>query len=432
MVKSPTASNENASHAASKKVAAVAWVVAATFYFYQYSLRSCPAVMMPQLSQAFGLSTVGLASVIGLFYYGYSPFSLVAGVSMDRFGPRKLMPIAAASVGLGALLFATGDATAASIGRFVQGAGGVFALVGAIYIVTKNFPASQAATLIGATQMFGMAGGSAGQFAVGPMIGGGLSWNTFWMIMGFIGLVIGVVLYFLLPNQPSQDSQDNWIKSSRRAFAIVFKNPQSILCGLIAGLLFIPTTIFDMVWGVRYLQDAHGFDYGTAVMRSAAVPFGWIIGCPLLGYISDKIGRRKPVIIGSGLLLLVCLAWILYGPTNVLPPYALALVAGISSGAAMIPYTVIKEANPPEYGGTATGVVNFLNFTFSALLGPVFGWVLSNVSGGAAQMDLEHFQSAFTPMLYGVVIAIILAFILKETGPAVRTASAAKPEEAFV
>ena len=42
----------------------------------------------------------------------------------------------------------------------------------------------------------------------------------------------------------------------------VFRNPQSILCGLIAGLLFIPTTIFDMVWGVRYLQEARGFDYG--------------------------------------------------------------------------------------------------------------------------------------------------------------------------
>ena len=39
----------------------------------------------------------------------------------------------------------------------------------------------------------------------------------------------------------------------------------------------------------------------------------------------------------------------------------------------MLPYTVIKEANPPEISGTATGVVNFLNFTFSALLGPVFG-----------------------------------------------------------
>ena len=56
-------------------------------------------------------------------------------------------------------------------------------------------------------------------------------------------------------------------------------------------------------------------------------------------------------------------------------------MAGIASGAAMLPYTVIKEANPPEYSGTATGVVNFLNFTFSALLGPVFGGILRAVSG---------------------------------------------------
>ena len=51
----------------------------------------------------------------------------------------------------------------------------MFALVGAIYIATKNFAPSKAATLIGATQMFGMAGGSAGQFAVGPLIGRAVS-----------------------------------------------------------------------------------------------------------------------------------------------------------------------------------------------------------------------------------------------------------------
>ena len=78
------------------------------------------------------------------------------------------------------------------------------------------------------------------------------------------------------------------------------------------------------------------------------MPFGWIIGCPLLGFVSDRIGRRKPVIVGGGLVLLACLAWILYGPADVLPPYVLGLVAGIASGAAMLPYTVIKEANPPR------------------------------------------------------------------------------------
>ena len=396
-----------------------AWLITAVYYFYQYTLRSAPAVMMPQLSDAFGLSAMGVASMVGLFYYGYSPFSLVAGAAMDRLGPRRVVPIGAAAVGIGALLFASGNNTAASVGRLIQGAGGVFALVGAAYIATTNFPASRAATLIGATQMFGMAGGSAGQFLVGPLIARGMPWQAFWAAMGIGGLVISVLLYFLLPEQKQADTSHDWLKTAGRAFGTVFRNPQSILCGMIAGLLFIPTTIFDMVWGVRYLQEAHGFEYADAVLRSATVPFGWIIGCPLLGFLSDRIGRRKPVIAAGGVVLLACLAGILYGPAYALPPYVMGLVAGIASGAAMLPYTVIKEANPPQMSGTATGVVNFLNFTFSALLGPVFGGILMRVSGGAATMTLGHYQTTFEPLLYGVGLAIVLTLFLKETGPAV-------------
>jgi MFS family permease len=387
--------------------------------------------MMPQLSEAFGLGAMGVASIVGMFYYGYSPFSLVAGAAMDRMGTRRLLPMAAAAVGVGALLFATGNSGAASVGRFLQGAGGVFALVGAIYIATRNFPASQAATLIGATQMFGMAGGSAGQFVVGPMIASGLAWNNFWIGMGVSGLAIGAILFFLLPKEENTEQPGNWLKIATGAFGVVFRNPQSILCGLISGLLFIPTTIFDMIWGVRFLQEAHGFDYGSAVMRSATVPLGWIIGCPLLGFISDKLGRRKPAIIAGAVVLLACLAWILYGRTDVFPPYVLGLVAGLASGAAMLPYTVIKEANPPQFGGTATGVVNFLNFTFSALLAPVFGGVLQRASGGAAQMELEHYQTAFMPLLIGVAIALFLCVLLKETGSAVRRAPPGAAEEAL-
>src|ERR1700745_1745223 len=223
----------------SVRTAVIAWVVAAVYYFYQYVLRSAPAVMMPQLSEAFGLSALGVASIVGLFYYGYAPFSLVAGVALDRLGPKLLLPAAAATVGLGALLFATGSAEAASAGRLLQGAGGVFALVGAIYIVTRNFPASQAATLIGATQMFGMAGGSAGQFAVGPLLGRGVGWDTFWIGMSVVGLAVGVLLFLLLPREERSEQPDNWMKGAADAFKVVFRNPQSILCGLIAGLLFI-------------------------------------------------------------------------------------------------------------------------------------------------------------------------------------------------
>lgn len=402
------------------RIATVAWLLAAVYYFYQYILRSAPSVMMTPLSESFGLSAMGVASMVGLFYYGYSPFSLVAGAAMDRLGTRKVIPFGAIAVGAGALLFATGNQSIGSIGRLLQGAGGVFALVGAVYIATKYFPAARAATLIGATQMFGMAGGSAGQFAVGPLISGGVSWKTFMIGMGIAGILIGAVLWLLLPEEEIKKQEGHGIRNVLEAFRVVFKNPQSILCGMIAGLLFIPTTIFDMVWGVRFLQDAHGFDYATAVLRSATVPFGWIIGCPLMGFISDRIGRRKPVIIGGAAILMLCLGWILFGPPSFFPSYLLGIVTGIASGAAMLPYTVIKEANPSQYSGTATGVINFLNFTFSALLGPVFGRILMNLSGDASKPELGHYQSAFLPLLVGVAIAIFLAFLLKETGTAVR------------
>ena len=404
-------------------VAAIgAWLLVAVYYFYQYALRSAPSVMMPQLTEAFGVNALGVSAIVGMFYYGYSPFSLVAGTSMDRFGAKRVIPIGAAVVGIGAVLFGTGNVTLANIGRLLQGAGGAFALIGAVYLITKNFPASVAASLIGATQMFGMAGGSAGQFLVGPIVKSGVSWNRFWIYAGCLGLIISAVLLILLPKETpkTRTNGSGAFAALLRSLGKVFRNPQSLLCGFISGLLFIPTTILGMTWGVRFLQEARGREYEAAVTLAAAVPIGWMIGCPLLGFISDRLGRRKPVIFAGTTMLLAVVTWVLFGNPEVLRGHTVGILMGIASGAAMLPYTVIKEANPPELGGTATGVVNFLNFTFSALLGPVFGARLVEMPEGDTSLALVHYQAGFRPLLYGIIVALILTVFLKETGPASR------------
>jgi MFS family permease len=120
----------------------VAWLVTAVYYFYQYTLRSAPGVMMPQLSDAFGLSPLGVASLVGLFYYGYSPFSLVAGAAMDRIGARRVVPLGAAWWASARCCSPPATAELASVGRLLQGAGGVFALIGAVYIA-RSLPASR-------------------------------------------------------------------------------------------------------------------------------------------------------------------------------------------------------------------------------------------------------------------------------------------------
>jgi MFS family permease len=403
--------------------AGVAWLLAALYYFYQYALRSAPAVMLPQLAGAFGMTAVGVTSLAGVFYYGYGPFSLVAGAAIDRMGAKAVASLGALVTAAGALLFVTGGVGSANLGRFLQGAGGAFAMVAAIYIATKNFPASRAATLTGLAQALGMAGGSAGQFVVGPMIAAGIPWTGFWTGMAAVGVLLAVALFAAIPREKAVNRSSDWIKSTTAAFWIVSKNPQSILSGLIGGLLFVPTNILAMTWGVSFLQGVYGFEYGEAVLRSASVPVGWIIGCPLLGWLSDRLGRRKPVMVGGSALLLACLTWTLYGDAGLLPPYVVGIAAGIGSGAAMIPYSVIKEANPPNLSGTATGWISFVIFTFSAVLGPVFGWIMQSASVGG-ETGAVQYQTTFAPMLYGVALAIVLIFVLKETGPAAHKSSA--------
>jgi len=100
---------------------------------------------------------------------------------------------------------------------------------------------------------------------------------------------------------------------------------------------------------------------------------------------------------------------------GVAPPYLLGLLLGIGSGAAMIPYSIIKEVNPDDVKGSATGAINFLVFTLSALLAPAYGWLLNSLADGG-KLTLLVFQNASSVGVGGILLAIVLSFFVRETG----------------
>jgi MFS family permease len=169
-----------------------------------------------------------------------------------------------------------------------------------------------------------------------------------------------------------------------------------------------------MIWGVPFLAQGLGVPAADAVARSSMVPLGWVIGAPLLGYLADRLGRRKPVLLAGTVLMLISGVCITYLNASI-PPYIGGLVFGIGSGAAMIPYTMIKEANPDHVKGSATGAMNFLVFSLSALLAPVFGFALMHLSGGKT-LTLENFQQADTILVTAILLSLVLTFFLRETG----------------
>jgi MFS family permease len=395
----------------------IAWLFCAAFYFMQYMLRSAPGVMVPELSAAFARDALGVGTLVGLYYYTYALFSIVCGALLDRLGGKAVIPAGIVLVAIGAALFGLGTVEAAQIGRLLQGAGSACGFIGAVYLATHGFPPRSLATAVGFTQCFGMLGGSAGQFAVAPLIHGLITWQQFWWISGLIILLIAVLVLVATPaaHADSPPSQGSWMKMFA-PYKVVLSNPQSYLCGFCAGLLFLPTTIGDMIWGIPFLRNGLNLGYAEAVNRASMVPLGWVIGCPLLGYLSDRLGRRKPVLIAGAVLMLASGAGIFYLPAGVAPSYVLGLLLGIGSGAAMLPYTVIKEVNPDNVKGSASGAINFLVFTFSALLTPAYGKLLAHLANGGA-MNLPVFRTAGSWLLGGIVLAMVLAMFMRETGP---------------
>jgi MFS family permease len=397
-----------------------AWLLCAVFYFVQYALRSAPGVMVPELSTAWGLNALGLSSLLGMYYYTYAIFAIVAGASLDRYGAKYSISAGIACLAVGTVLFGWGTVTEAEIGRLLQGAGSAFSFVGAVYLAAHGFPARYLATAVGATQMFGMLGGAAGQFAVSPLIHGSIGWQDFWLYSGAVCAVLAVITFFATPKeQNSTPVGKGTLLEMFAPYKEVLSNPQSWLCGFCAGLLFLPTTIGDMIWGVPILQQGFGIEHAEAVNRAAMVPLGWVFGSPILGYVADRMGRRKPVLIVSAFAMLGLAAAILYVPAGTLPDYIFGFLFGFASGAAMIPYAIIKEVNPDRIKGSATGAMNFLVFTLSALAAPVAGWLLQRISAGAP-INLHDFREWGLLGLVGIAIGVVLAFFLEETGSAVR------------
>ena len=390
----------------------IAWFICAIFYFVQYALRSAPSIMQAEIIDTLHISKVEMAGIIGLYFYSYAFFALVSGVMLDRIGPRFTASLGIILVAIGCVLFCSGTVITAQFGRFLQGAGSGLAFTSAVFLATRGFPKKWLATAVGMTQCFGMLGGFMGQAVVSPIIKNQvLTWQMFWIVAA--GILVVVFFGSVLSTPRTREGKIDWSGLSH-PYIVVLKNPQSYICAFIGAMMFLPTNVGNIAWGNQFLQDGL-IAKDDIALRLAMVPLGWVIGCPILGYLSDVIGRRKPVVMGSLIAMGITGGFIVYLP-DVMPPFVMGLLFGIASGAAMIPYTMIKEVNPDEVKGTATGVINFFVFVISAIMTNMFNILIDHLTKAEGQLNLKVFQTADYVFVGGLILAFIMTMFVRETG----------------
>ena len=148
---------------------------------------------------------------------------------------------------------------------------------------------------------------------------------------------------------------------------------------------------------------------------------GWAMGAPLLGWYSDRIGRRKPIVICGTLLSLSVFMVIVYSGLSA--PALLAVlffVNGFGASGMVVSFGSVRELNPASQISAALGLLNMFVVASGAVMQPLLGWILDlnwtgDLSNGARIYGAPAYTLAFTVLVFGNLISLLCGLILRET-----------------
>ncbi len=415
-------------HQHTKRLACFIWLLGAGFFLAEYFARVALNVMVPELMQSLSVDALHIGALSACFYYAYLGMQLPVGMLVDRFGPHKLLTTTALLCALGCFLFAAADTLfVAKLGRFVMGFGAAFAFVGTLKLAKIWFPASRFGLLAGATQALGMLGAALGG---GPMavLVNATSWRTtMWIIGGVLVLLALLIGLFVRDKVPHHEADRLNIPVNTPQYTLLasllmtLKNKQTWFNGLFAGMLYAPTAAFAELWGTSYIHTIYGIDRTLAAAGISMIFIGWAIGGPISGWISDVIGRRKPIMITSVLGSMAIMSIILYVPNLTIPMlFALLFCYGLFNIGVATAYAVASEINPTPVAGTAMAFTNMASVIFGALLHPLIGKLLVLKWDGVIIDNIPIYSPAaykFAMLLLPLsfIISFIFALLVKET-----------------
>lgn len=302
--------------------------------------------------------------------------------------------------------------------------GAAFSFVSALKLAAEWFPASRMGLLTGLTQSLGMLGAFSGEYIVAAGVSS-IGWrNTMYGITAmFFVLAVLAVLY--VKDRPTQNHhihvahipQDS---SLYQEFCNVLTNPQSWINGFYVGFLFAPTAAFAEMWGNYFLHVTYAFDDKTAASLVGLIFLGWGIAGPMVGWFSNKLGRRKPLMYFSALASCVLFCLILYVPMSMPILVLVFLIFGVVNTGVIVSYTVATEINPHKVAGTSLAIANMMSISIGACFQPLIGYLMDyfagDVSGKGTIMHTPlEVKQAMSILPFCLLCAFIIVFFIKET-----------------
>lgn len=399
-------------------------------YMLSFFHRFAPATVAADLQLAFNASGAELGGLAATYFYVYMVMQIPTGILVDTLGPRRIVAAGGLIAGVGSILFGMADSLlVASAGRLLVGLGVSVTFISLLKLNAVWFHDRHFATMSGVTVLIGNMGSL---LAAAPLawVLGFASWRMVFVVTGIISLLMAILAWWRVHDHPgkaglpSMREIDGYAAHPQHVghwydgLKIVLKNRATwpglwVNTGL-AGSLFA----FAGLWAVPFLRDVYGMDRPTATGHTTLLLAGFALGGLLIGMISDRVGRRKPVMFVAALMYSLCWLPMLYGmEMSSLASHALFFVMGLFAPSFTLSWACAKEVNPHALSGMATSVVNIGAFLGGAILQPLVGWAIDLAHAGVAgePLSLGDYQAGIAILLGFSLMGMAATLFIRET-----------------
>ena len=240
--------------------------------------------------------------------------------------------------------------------------------------------------------------------------------------MGVISIVLGGLCWWVVRDSP-ESSQPAPVAYAQVGAGLksVLTNRDTLPALLINAGMSGSFFTFVGLWGAPYLMQVHGMSKAVASLHLSLWALGFAVGCFFIGNLSDRLGRRKPVMIVVSHLY--ALMWLVLLSCVALPvtlSYGLFVVLGVLTSGFSLTWACAKEVNPPKLSGMSTSVANMGGFLTAALMQPFVGWVMDfgwtgATLGGARAYDVRIWQYGMAVMSLMAILGAMSTWWLRET-----------------
>lgn len=380
----------------SKEASQYRWVILilmVSCFLFTFITRFSWPPLIPVVVPVLGMKMTQAGAFMSAFYFGYIITQIPAGVLADRFGVRTILAISLILEGIST--FAMGYMTTFDMGFWLRvitglGAGAVYASCSRALM--EWFPAKERGTAFGIL-LAAPSGGIVLSNYIVPALNKSVGWQGAFQAIGLATAVVGVLIFILVRTSDEIKSSESMFGG----FRVVFSSKDLILTAL-AGFCLMWVELGTATWANAYIKKL-GYSVQAAGLVMIFYGIGGILAPLVSGYISDKIGQRKNVLILSYALIIPLTIAFGYQTTMTML-CTMGFIFGFCSYLANPQLTVlISEFAGKEWAATANGTANFI-FQLAPLIGPVvLGWSIDFTGS---------FTSVWWIMAAGPLVGILL------------------------